>query len=476
MMIGRKSEEQQLLKYYRSKKSEFVVVYGRRRVGKTFLIREVFGNQFFFHFSGTTQIKTMRGQLERFSAAIEAQKAPASRKPLQSWNDAFDLLSELIASAPSSERKVIFLDEMPWLDTPRSGFIGALEYFWNSFASMRGDILLIACGSAASWIAKKLFQNRGGLHNRVTGRIYLKPFTLAECESYLNAKGGGYGRYDVVECYMIFGGIPYYLDYIDKKYSLAINVDKIVFAEGAPLGNEFEELYGSLFGSAEPYISVVTALGEKKKGMRREDILKAIGQKDGGEITRILDNLEMSGFIRMYYAYPNKKKKALYQLIDPFSLFWLSFMHKKRPTHPHYWSEIRNTPTLNAWRGYAFEIVCLRHIDQIEQSLGIAGVLTWVSSWRARGDENGAQIDLIIERRDRVVNLCEMKYSQSEFEITKEYEKNLRNKISVFVSEAKTTKTIFLTFISTYGVKQNIHSGIVRSEVTMDDLFLPARE
>jgi hypothetical protein len=476
MIIGRKSEQQQLWKYYNSAKSEFVVVYGRRRVGKTFLIREMFGDRFFFHFSGTTQIKTMRGQIERFSAALESQRKPGLQKKPQSWNGAFDLLSERIESAPSSDRKVIFFDEMPWLDTPKSGFIGALEYFWNSFASMRRDILFIACGSAASWISKNLFQNRGGLHNRVTGRIYLKPFTLAECESYLSADGGGYGRYDVIECYMVFGGIPYYLDYIDKKYSIAINVDKIVFSEGAPLGNEFEELYGSLFGSSDLYVSVVTALGERKKGMRREDVLRAIGQKDGGEITHVLNNLEMSGFIRTYYSYPNKKKGALYQLVDSFSLFWLSFMHKKRPTHPHYWSEIRNTPTLNAWRGYAFEIVCLRHIDQIEQSLGISGVLTWVSSWRAQSDENGAQIDLIIERDDRVINLCEMKYAQSEFEITKEYEKNLRNKMSVFVSATKTKKTIFLTLISTYGVKQNIHSGIVRSEVTMDGLFLPARE
>ncbi|MDR2610003.1 MAG: DUF4143 domain-containing protein, partial [Clostridiales Family XIII bacterium] len=357
-----------------------------------------------------------------------------------------------------------------------SGFIGAFEYFWNTFASARSDILFIACGSAASWISKKLFKNRGGLHNRVTGRIWLKPFTLRECEEYLTAKQGGYERYDIVECYMVFGGIPYYLDYIEKKYSLAVNIDKMVFEEGAPLRNEFEELYGSLFGKSELYIRAVEALGTKMKGLTRDELVRAIGYPDGSKVTEVLTDLELSGFIRKYNAYPNKKKGSLYQLIDHFSLFSLSFLRGAEPTDRHFWSAMRNTPKLNAWRGYAFEIVCLRHIEQIEQGLGISGVLTWVSSWRSRDTTDGAQIDLVIDRGDRVVNLCEIKYAQSEYVIDKEYADKLRRKAGVFMEETKARRTPFLTMITTYGVKRNTYSGIIRTEVTMDALFGPARE
>ncbi|MDR1795752.1 MAG: ATP-binding protein [Erysipelotrichaceae bacterium] len=470
-MFGRKKEQAQLEKYYDSDKSEFIVVYGRLRVGKTFLIRETFSDRLFFSFTGTTQIQTLSGQLERFSIAMKNQGLNPDNKKVHTWNQAFDLLSQQIALTESNQRKVIFLDEAPWLDTRRSGFIGALEYFWNAFASPRKDILLILCGSAASWMSKKLFQDRGGLHNRVTGRILLKPFTLGEVEAYLNAKGSGYQRYDIIECYMVFGGIPYYLDYIDKQFSIAINVDKIVFDEQAPLRNEFTELYSSLFGSSEYYLEIVTALGEKKKGMTREEIVNEIKLKDGGEITAALTNLELSGFIRIYYAYPNKKKGALYQLVDPFSLFWLTFLNKKHPTSAHYWSSLRDTHTLDTWRGYAFEIVCLGHISQIEKALGISGILTWISSWQSRTPNNGAQIDLLIKRDDHVVNVCEIKYAQSEFEIGKEYEEKLRNKISVFTSQTKSKDTTFLTLITTYGLKPGKHTGIVRAEVRMDDLF-----
>jgi AAA+ ATPase superfamily predicted ATPase len=474
MLIGREYEQKQLLDYYRSNKAELVVVYGRRRVGKTYLIKETFDNNFFFDFTGTVGIKSAHGQLERFAKSL-ANHGTTPKHRIKDWNSAFDFLTNLIKASDAQERKVIFFDEVPWLDTPRSGFLGAFEYFWNAFASARKDILFIICGSAASWISKNLFKNHGGLHNRVTARVHLKPFTLGECEAYLQAKGSGYQRYDIIEYYMVFGGIPYYLDHIKSEYSIAINVDKAVFADAAPLSDEFEELYRSLFNSSELYISVVKALGTKLKGLTRAEIVEAVGRADGSKVTEALTNLELSGFIRKYSAFPRKKNGALYQLIDNFSLFWLAFMDKGRPTSPHYWSDMRNTPRLNAWRGYAFEIVCLQHIDQIEQGLGVSGVLTWVSSWKSRSSSPGAQIDLLIERGDRVVNLCEIKYAGSEYEIDKEYEANLRNKRAAFESETKTRLTPFMTMISTYGVKHNQYSGIIRSEVTMDALFLPAR-
>ncbi|MDR1765514.1 MAG: ATP-binding protein [Lachnospiraceae bacterium] len=473
-MVGRRIEQERLLDYYASGKSELVAVYGRRRVGKTYLIRETFGDGFFFSYTGSAQIASTAGHLERFSVALGAYGLDGGGEaPPKTWMEAFDRLRNAIETAGGNHRKVIFVDEMPWLDRRGSGFLAAFDYFWNAFASARRDILFIVCGSATSWITKKLFQSRGGLHNRVTGRIYLRPFTLQECEAFLAAKGSGYARYDLIECYMVFGGIPYYLDFIEKKYSLAVNIDHMVFAEGAPLANEFEELYASLFEHHERYTEVVAALASKMKGLTREEIVAQTSHENGGNLTSILADLELSGFVRRYDAYPHKKNGSIYQLIDHFSLFWFAFLHDRRPTSPRYWSMMRSTPRLNAWRGYAFEIVCLRHIDQIEQGLGISGVITYVSAWRSRKSDPGAQIDLVIERGDRVCNLCELKYAQAEYEITKEYAENLRRKEAAFLAETKTRRTLFTTMVTTYGVKRNMHSGIVRAEVAMDALFLP---
>ena len=492
MLIGRAEEYSQLMDFYNSGRPELVVVYGRRRVGKTYLVRETFSNQFFFSFTGTTTIKTKAGHLERFAQTLKAYGAlPDKKKRIKSWNEAFDILTDFIKSVDGGERKVIFLDEVPWLDTPNSGFMGAFEFFWNNFASARKDVLFIICGSAASWMSRKLFKNRGGLHNRTTGRILLAPLTLNECEAYLDAKGSGYERYDIIELYMVFGGIPFYLDLIDGRYSVPVNVDRALFAEGAPLANEFEELYASLFGTSQLYTDIVAALGTKKKGLVRDEILESLGIEDGGAVTEVLNNLELSGFIRRYYAFPQKKRGSLYQLIDNFSLFWLSFMKEGRPTSPRYWSSQVNTPRINSWRGQAFESVCLNHVDQIEQGLGISGVLTKVSSWQSqRGKKSknsieaaeqsavgykGAQIDLVIERADRIINICEVKYSQDELEIDAALAENLSNKMSAFKSETRTKKTVFLTMITTYGIKRNKHSGQIRAEVTMDALFLPTR-
>jgi AAA+ ATPase superfamily predicted ATPase len=477
-IIGRKRERQQLLDYYHSKKSEFVVVYGRRRVGKTFLVRETFNNEFFFYFTGHVGTEdnpvTIRQHLAHFADALTEQGLKVGTPPTD-WDSAFNCLKDAIKAAGSKKRKVVFIDEMPWLDLPKSGFVSALEYFWNSFASARSDLLFIVCGSAAAWISTKLFKNRGGLHNRITGKINLKPFTLVECEDFLNAKGAIYPRYDIVECFMVFGGIPYYLDYINPKYSVAVNVDNIVFAEGSPLEDEFAQLFASLFKHPQRYVDVVTALSTKKRGLTRDEIISLIKRSNGGNISEILKTLEQSGFIRHYYAYPNNIKRSMYQLIDNFSLFWFSFAYKTRSTSPHYWSQIRSTPKLNNWRGYAFEMVCLQHINQIEQELGIFGILTQVSSWKSKESEEGAQIDLIIERDDRVINLCEIKYSQSEFEITKAQAQKLRNRLATFKSETRTNRTLFLTMISTYGIKRGKHSELVHNEVTMEALFLPSR-
>ncbi|MDR3296574.1 MAG: AAA family ATPase [Clostridiales Family XIII bacterium] len=471
MLVGRKRELDLLQKYHRSDQAELVAVYGRRRVGKTYLIRQAFGDDFFFYFTGVIGAGKAE-QLERFSKALKACGAGIP-DTAGTWMQAFDSLSALIRSSKSKRKKVIFFDEMPWLDNPKSGFLNAFDYFWNAFASARNDILFIVCGSATSWITQNLFRNRGGLHNRVTGKIHLNPFTLHECEAFFKSRNVSLNRYDIIESYMVFGGIPYYLGYFENNYSLAGNVDNIVFSENAPLKEEFQELYASLFKKSEHYTEVVEALSRKTRGMTRDELVAATKHKNGGTLTKILEDLELSGFIRKYYAFPNKVNGALYQLIDSFSLFYFSFMRRVHPTDVHYWTGLRDSPRLNAWRGYAFELVCFRHIEQIRAGLGIAGVLIGISSWRSRRSDPGAQIDLVIERGDNVIDLCEIKFSKHPYSIGKGDEEDLRNKLSAFTQETKTRKAVHIAMITTYGVKQNMHAGIVNSQVTMDALFRP---
>jgi len=381
------------------------------------------------------------------------------------------MLSVAIQKDKDPGKKVIFLDEMPWMDTPKSGFVKALEYFWNSFASTRKDILLIVCGSAAAWITHKVFNSKGGLHNRITGRLLLRPFTLGECEEYFQMRGIVIDRRDITEAYMIFGGIPYYLSYWDGRYSLPQNVDRIVFREDAPLKDEFNNLYLSLFNNAAQYIEVVNALSKKSQGLLREEIVAATSLTDGGSFSEILQNLETSGFIRYYALYPGKSKGGIYQLIDNFSLFHKTFIEGNYGQNEHFWGDQHETPRLNAWRGYAFEQLCLRHIGQIKWALGIAGISSDVYSWKSRESDPGAQINLVINRADRIVNLCEIKFSKYEFEIKKDYAEKLRNKVFAFGSETRNGSTPHLTFVTTYGVKHTGYANMVQSEVIMDDLF-----
>jgi hypothetical protein len=470
--VGRKSEIEALKRYEASCKPEFVVVYGRRRVGKTFLVRQYFDDRFFFYATGVA-MPDIGSNLERFGRSL-AQYGIGPGDTPRSWMEAFDRLSEGIKKAGGGKRKVIFLDEMPWMDTPRSNFVTALEYFWNSFASVRNDILFIACGSAASWTTKKIFRNRGGLHNRITGKIHIKPFTLSECEEYMRARNIVIDRRDIAEAYMIFGGIPYYLGYWDGKFGVPGNVDRILFYESAPLRDEFQSLYSSLFVNSDQYIDIVNALGRKNSGLTRDELLKALGQKDGGRLSEALENLEISDFLRYYTLFPGKANGGVYQLTDCFSLFHQTFIRNNRGMNEHYWSDMRETPKITAWRGYAFEQVCLRHAPQIKAALGISGIAANIYSWRSRTASPATQIDLVIDRADGLINLCEIKFSKYEFEITKAYGETLKNRVRAFQSETGTRGTPHITFVSTYGLKRNQYAAMVQSEVTLDDLFNPA--
>jgi len=467
-IIGRKEEQRLLKEYYNAAQPHFLVVYGRRRVGKTFLVREMFRDQFCFYFTAYANT-TKKQQLFRFNVALR-QYGEKDYPVAADWFEAFDQLREVIEQSKVGGKKVVFIDEMPWMDTRKSGFLTALEGFWNGWASGRAEILLIACGSATSWITKKLFRNRGGLHNRVTRRLYLEPFSLKECGDFFRSKGIHYNRTQILDAYMVFGGIPYYLDLMNGALSVPGNIDALCFQKNGSLTDEYQALYGSLFERPERYIHIVETLAQKTKGLTRNEIVKAAKITDGGGLTTVLSELEQCGFIRKYNEYKKKSKDAVFQLIDPFTLFSLKYMQGDT-TDERYWSNNLQSSSRNAWKGYAFEMVCLWHIRQIKRKLGISGVSTNIYTWRSKHSEPQVQIDLAIDRRDGVTNLCEIKYVSEAFVISEKYSDVLRIRSAAFQEETHTANALHTTFISVYGLSEKgYHSGVI-SEIDLNDLF-----
>lgn len=466
-IIGRDKEKSLLERVCNSNKAEFVAVCGRRRVGKTFLIKEFFEDELVFQTAGLANDRMTRQIKSFYEDLVEYGLSRQSEVP-KDWIEVFSLLRELIKQS-SQERKVILLDELPWMDTPRSGFMSALEHFWNSWASGRRDIVLVVCGSSTSWMMDKLINNHGGLHNRLTYQLFLEPFTLGESEHFLQSRGFNLSRYDIAVCYMIFGGIPYYLDMLDSRLSLAQNIDELLFRPNGLLAHEFSNLYAALFNNSDDYIKVVEALSKKRTGISRSEIIEATSLHSGKGLTTLLNNLEWCGFIRKYKNYKTtRKNSSLYQLIDFFTLFHFRFLAEKKIKN---WSSIQGTPHFYTWTGLTFELLALSHIDQIKKKLSIMGINTDEYAWRCSESEYGAQIDLVIDRADNTINLCEMKFSMGNFTIDKNYEMNLRNKITRFMELSGRKKSIQLTLLTTYGAERNTHYGIVNNEIILDDLF-----
>lgn len=472
MIIGRESEQKELQSLLEREESQFCAVYGRRRVGKTYLIRETFNYQFCFQHTGVAK-GTLRQQLTAFRNSLLAAGLRCAIP--KTWIEAFELLKQLISQAPAG-KKVLFIDELPWMDTPKGNLIGALENFWNGWATARRekDIVLIVCGSATSWISKKLLKDKGGLRGRLTSRIKLVPFTLRECELFAKAANLAFGRKDVLELYMILGGIPYYWSFLKRGMSVAQNVDQLFFSETAQLHDEFEALYAVLFKRPENYLKVIRCLaGGRKMGMTREEILTASKLSDGGTFSTILEELEECGFIRRFASADTAETNAMYQLIDNYTLFYYLCVKKNAFSDEHYWQNTYTSASHNTWKGYAFERVCLQHIPQIKAALGISGVQTNVCSWFARGtkQQRGAQIDLVIQRADGFTDLCEMKHSSNIFTIEQDYAKELQNKMESYQELSKDKRTLHLVIVTTNGVAHNSNYNIVQNEITLDNLF-----
>ncbi|MCR5322185.1 MAG: AAA family ATPase [Lachnospiraceae bacterium] len=470
-LIGREYEINRLDRVMAEEEAQLVIVYGRRRVGKTYLISEYFENKFDFVFTGAYD-KTTDEQLKNFGTELSRAARKKIDKPTD-WTEAFYYLRDYIEAGNIENKQVIFFDEMPWMDRQRSGFLSAFEWFWNSWGCRRDNLVFIVCGSAASWMTEKLDSNKGGLFNRQTCRLYLKPFTLREAELYLNSRDIYWSRYDITQCYMIMGGIPYYLKLLDNRLTMNENIDNIFFKEKAELWDEFEHLYNTLFSNSEQYIKIVEQLSRKISGLTREEMIKAAGVEGNGNLTKILSNLENSGFIRVNRLFGRKKRENIYQLCDYYSAFYFRFIKDNYGREENLWSNMVDNPSRNSWAGLTFEQVCRDHIGQIKKKLGISGVMTEISLWRKIGNdyEKGTQIDMIIDRRDMTMNICEIKFSTHEYEIDKDYDMSLKNKVEVFRGTTGTKKTLLPTMITTYGIKRNKYSNYVSKEVCMDDLF-----
>lgn len=472
IFIGREKEVSNLQKYYDSKESEFVVIYGRRRVGKTFLVKEFFDDKYDFKVTGLYK-KPKKVQLKNFSLALQEYGFRLKKTP-QDWLEAFSALKQLLTGIDANDRKkVVFIDELPWLDTPKSDFLAAFESFWNGWGAQQDNLMLVVCGSATTWIAKNLLEDVGGLFNRAARRLYLMPFSLNETERYLQSRGFQWGRYDIIQTYMIMGGIPYYLKLLDGTIPLSANIDNIFFKKKGSLWNEFSVLYETLFGRSELYLKIINALASKKSGLTQSELVEEAKVPQNGVFTKALKDLVRCEFIRAYNSFGKKSSDVTYQLSDYYTLFYFRFIKDQMNPDEHYWTLTLDNPSRTAWAGYSFEQVCKDHLWQIRRALGINGVLTSASSWKGQYEGNGAQIDLVIERRDRIVDICEAKYSIDEFIIDKEYEGRLRNKLSIFKAATNTKSAVQLVMITTFGVKQNSHSGIVSANVTMDHLFAP---
>ena len=470
-IIGRKEEIRKLESCYASDEAKLVIVYGRRRVGKTYLISQTFKDRFTLRLTGAYNQPKM-SQLENFADELRRVWKSDLDTP-ESWKSAFSLLRAYIESIDSGKRVLIFIDEIPWFDTHKSGFLPAFEYFWNSWGATRDNLMLIACGSATAWMTENFADNPGGLFNRHAMRIYLRPFTLHETEEYLQHAGFDWGRYDIAECYMVMGGIPFYLSQLDPYLTYTANIDALFFNDKTGLWDEFTHLYRTLFRNSENYVKVVEVLASKKSGMTRSEIAEAAKLCNNGDLSRILKNLCDSDFVTTYNFFGKLKKDVIYQLCDNFTLFYYHFIKDYHGRDRQYWTHTIDNPARKAWAGNAFELLCKSHIAEIKKALGISGILSEESIWFSKGDSNsrGAQIDLLIDRRDRVINVCEIKFSINPYIIDKEYELQLRNKLGVFRSCTNTTKALQLTMITTFGVKKNVHSGIVQSQVSLDDLF-----
>ncbi len=471
-IVGRTEEQGIMQSYKKDKKAHLLAVIGRRRVGKTFLIREVYKDNKAFEMTGLKDAGTKKQLLNfAFQMSKYFNEGEIYENP-NSWLEAFHRLTKELEALDSKIKPVVFFDELPWIVSRKSDFMEALGHWWNNWASQQ-NIIVVVCGSAASWMLKHLVNAKGGLHNRITKLITLMPFTLSETKAFLEAKSIRFSDYQIVQLYLSMGGVPHYLDHIVKGKSVAQNIQALCFEKDGILKSEFNNLYPALFDNAKRHIEIVKALASKASGLNRQEILKKTNMSEGGWFSDILNELETSGFISTFEPLENKKKDTIYRLTDEYSLFYLTFIDGYSKSRN--WLRISESQQYKIWSGYTFENVCIKHSDQIKKALGISGVQANINSYLHRKDSNfvqGFQIDMLIDRKDDIINICEMKFYASDFSINKTYAQNLRTKKEGLKAVTKTKKIVHLTFITVFGVVENPYKlDLVENDFTISIFF-----
>ena len=484
-VVAREEQVEDINKVISSDQAELLALYGRRRVGKTFLVRKTCENKkgtVYLNITGTkdgSKSEQIQHFLEQFGEVFLDGIIPQT---VNSWDEAFKLLNNAIKKIEKNKKVVIFLDELPWLATPKSKLLQAIDYYWNQHWSWNPAVKLIVCGSSASWIIRKIIKNKGGLHNRVTKEIHLKPFNLKQTKTFLKYLGLKLNNKQILKIYLVTGGIPFYLMFLEKGLSADQLIEKIAFREKAPLLTEFDKLFSSLFKNHESYVEILRHLARHPTGISRAELLDKVGESLNGQGgTKKLNALQESDFIIEFKPHFNSKKGVYYKLIDEYTLFYFRWIEPIRQTLQAFsldegnWIEAQSSAEWRAWSGLAFEAVCYKHISQIRKALDISPTAV-ANSWRyvpSKGkDDQGAQVDLLFDRKDGVISLCEIKYTEKPFVIDKQYARNLLNKQKVFLSRTKTKKQLFISLIASGGAKDNLYfEDFIDSMVVFDDLF-----
>lgn len=482
-IVGREDEVQTLRSFLESDRPEFLAIYGRRRIGKTYLIRSFFEGEdvIFFNVTGTKD-GLLSDQIAHFTKQIgDVFYRGVQLKSGKNWDKTFEILTDAFKTI-QNKKIILFFDEFPWMATKNSKLLQVLDYYWNQYWSVNSQIKLIICGSSASWIIDKIVNNKAGLHNRLTRNINLEPFNLNEASEYLAHLGIKLNKEQILSIYMVMGGVPYYLSKLEKGCSAVQSIERLAFRRKSFLLEEFDNLFSSLFEDHETNIDIIRLIAENRYGLGQEALLKKMGKALHGKTgLRKLKALQDAGFIIAFKPHLHRKKGIYYKVIDEYTLFYLRFIEpirnglSERGLVKGYWDKKHNSSEWNSWSGYAYEAICYKHIGQIRKALDLSPTAiptTWRYTPRKGSKEQGAQIDLLFDRDDNAITICEIKYTDQAYSLSKSYAEILHKKVDVFQAITRNKKQIFLAMIVASGLKESIYSKeMIDSEVTLDDLF-----
>lgn len=471
-MVGRVQERRCLDRCDGSDKSELVCVYGRRRVGKTFLVEQTLGPFFAFHVVGSKDAATS-SQLREFGLELTDRGDPNPNPPAD-WREAFNRLYKVI-TAPDAPRSphgkaVVFIDEFPWFAKQRSDFLSAFSTFWNRRSTTGQKLLVVICGSATSWVIEHVLESAGDMAARVTESIFLKPFALAETKEYFDSRGFGWDERSLIETQMVFGGLPYFFSLMSPHQSLAQSIDRLCLRPRAQLRDETMILLESTMRRSRLYVELFALLAQHRYGVPKAEAMRLLGHSTNQFIKATAEAVKC-GYVHEYKNLSKPQNPKYLMLVDPFILFHYRLIEPAHGDSPRSWADfVADQERYTAWRGNAFEIVCLQHVRQLKSALGIGGVLTKEYPWASARKAGGAQVDLVIERADRIVNLCEMKFTDAPYELTSAVEQELVRKREVFREETGTRLALKTVLVSAQGTA-GYHDSQIAQIITADDLF-----